>query len=281
MSGGRNITFGGGNTVNTRNHALYKANRIIEALGKGAKFDSLVKSYSTDPQNAVEMSIVFAVNGGGRPEFEEAAFALPAGAYSTEPVVLRNGTAIVFISDEKGSFTMDNLGEKITSSKEKKRVSALIESLVYDKHSFPIWKKETTPSFKITELPDKENAVLFSIYGKDYLLRDMLKRRNLFSSIIREPLEDRKYLFGFAKEWYFSELYKSEAEKMGFLKDKKLAAELKANEDFILANDYIRYVCEKDMVISEKDMRDEYSVNKNHYMQFQDSKKKKPVQLSV
>lgn len=209
----RNITFGGGNTVNTRNHALYKANRIIEALGKGAKFDSLVKSYSTDPQNAVEMSIVFAVKGGGRPEFEEAAFALPAGAYSTEPVVLRNGTAIVFISDEKGSFTMDNLGEKITSSKEKKRVSALIESLVYDKHVSDM-EKRNNASFKITELPDKENAVLFSIYGKDYLLRDMLKRRNLFSSIIREPLEDRKYLFGFAKEWYFSELYKSEAEKM-------------------------------------------------------------------
>jgi len=275
----RHVAFSGGRTINGRNNALIKAGKMIELLDKGINFDSLIKSYSPDPQNAVAMSTVFAVRGGGSPGFEDAAFALPEGAYNRSPVLLPDGTAVVLISDEKGTLTPGNLEKKITVPDERKRLSKMIESAVYAGVVSGM-EKNNRASFNVASLPDKDNAVLFNISGKEYTLKDLLKRRDLFSTVVREPLENKSYLFGFAREWYSSELYRAEADRAGYLKDEKAAAEMKASSDFILANDYIRFVCEKEIIIPEKDMIDEYSRNRNNYMKKPEGKNKKQLHMT-
>ncbi len=275
----RHAAFNGGSSSEAAEEALKKAGRMIELLGKGVNFDSLVKSSYSDPEKALEMSTVFAVRGGGRPEFEDAAFALPEGSYSTEPVVLKDGTAIVFISDERGTFTPDNMEKKITTPGERKRISELVERDRYSK-IISRMEKENSASFKVTALPGSGNAVLFSIAGRNYTYVEMLERRNLLSAIIMEPLEDKGYLFGLAKEWYYDELYRTAAERIGYLDDKKLAVQLKSGSDFILANDYIRNQCEKGIVIAERDIREEFDRYREQYKIKTEVKNRKTVQLS-
>ncbi len=275
----RHIVFSGGNSPDVKENALSRAKNTIELLKKGAKFDSLIKSYSTNPQNAVEASTLYIVKGGGMPEFENAAFSLPIGTYSKEPVILPGGMAAIIISDETGTLTLGNLEKKIKSPDEKKRLSLMLERMAYSKLIFEI-EKNNNASFKVAVLPDKENEVIFSVSGKDYTLKELKKKRDVFSAIIREPLENREFLLGFAREWYFYELYKSEAAIEGYLNDKKFIMDMKSSTDFILANEYIRYLCEKEITVSEEDMFEEYSKNKNKYMKRPGSKSKKPLQLS-
>jgi parvulin-like peptidyl-prolyl isomerase len=275
----RHIAFNSGIDPNSKKAALSKALKVIELLKKGAKFDSLIKSYSSDPQHAVAMSTVYVVKGGGNPDFENAALSLPTGTYTTDPVVLSNGTAVVIISDEKGSLTLDNLEKKVSTPNERNRLSEILKNKAYSRILAEV-EKNNNAAFKIKVLPVSNTAVLFSVSGKDYILKDLKRRCDVFSGIIREPLENKIFLFNFAKEWYFSELYKAEAAKKGYLNDKKLISEIKSTADFILANDYIRYVCEKEIMITEKDMLDEYYKHKNNYMKMPETKLKKAIQLS-
>lgn len=275
----RHMAFSAGSTPESKNRALGRAGNVITLLKKGAKFDSLLKSYSSDPVNAVSVNTVYVLKGYGDPVFEKAAFSLTEGSYTSEPVVLHDGSAAVIIADEKGALTADNLGKKVTVPSERKRIASIIDSALYNSLVAEI-EKNSNGQFKVKELPDRDDAVLFSVSGKDYTLRDLKKRRDLFSTIIREPVENRKFLLGFAKDWYFSVLYRLEAGRKGYVNDKKFAAELKRAAGFILANDYIRYVCESDITVSEKDMLDEYNKHKNHYMKMPETKSRKMVQLS-
>lgn len=275
----RYIAFRGGMAASGKDDALSKAKNTITLLGKGAEFDSLIKSYSSNPKTAVAESTLYIVRGGGNPVFEDTVFSLKEGTYTPEPLVLPDGSAVVLISDDKGTLTRDNLEKKVTSPGERKRLSAMFENDAY-KEILTEMERNNAASFKVQSLPEKDDAVLFTVSGKDYTLKDLKKRRDLFSTIIMEPLEDKNFLYGFAKEWYYHELYKSDAEKSGYVNDKKYIADMKNAFNFILANDYIRFLCEKEVTVTEKDMLDEYSKNKNKYMKAPASGSKKMTQMS-
>lgn len=254
------------------------ARKVISLLRNGEKFDSLAKSYSSNPERAVEQSTVYVVKGGGRPEFEGAAFSLAEGAFSSEPLMLPDGTAVVLIADEKGIFTNKDI-EKITPVQERRRLSALLGESSYS-NLISHLEKTHRASYKGNPLPAGDDTVIFTVSGKDYTMKDLKRRRDVFSKIIMEPLEGEPFLAGFAREWYLNELFKIEADKKGYLKEKETAAEIKRTAQFILANDYMRFLGEKDAVVTEKELLDEYNKNKKNYMRKAESKSGKPVQLS-
>jgi parvulin-like peptidyl-prolyl isomerase len=275
----RHIIFNGGPTQKSKDAAKENAIEVIGHLKKGADFNSLVKSYSPDPERAVEASVIFVTHDSGFPLLEQAAFSLQNSVYSSEPLILENGSAVVLIADKRGVLTLGDLPGDVKSAKERNRLTTLFEADSHDK-IIKYLEESNNGSYKVITIPSKENEVIFSINAKDYMVTDLNHHRDIFSGIIMEPLSNPSFMSGFAREWYVSELYKAEADKKGYLKDKAIALEIQHAKDFILANDYIRYACEKEIVLSENDLLNEYNKNKNHYYKKTPTPTKKPIQLS-
>ncbi len=92
------------NEVRAR-HILVKtkeeAEAIIEQLNDGAEFEALAKEHSTDGSAANGGDLGYFGQGQMVPEFEKAAFALEAGAYSAEPVETQFGFHVVKVEDKR------------------------------------------------------------------------------------------------------------------------------------------------------------------------------------
>jgi parvulin-like peptidyl-prolyl isomerase len=275
----RHIAFRGGKKPEDRNAARDKADEVITLLIKGVKFDSLIKSYSDNPERAIDESIVYVVKGGGMPEFENIAFSMKTGSFSMQPVILPDGTAVVMIVEKRGKMEFDDVVDDVENAFECKRLTELFTGIA-NKKRIEYLEKNNNGSFKIRSLPKDNKAVLFSVAGREYTLKELKHRRDLLADIVHEPIQNETFIIGFAREWYISELYKNEAEKQGYLKEKGIASEIQHATEFILAHEYIRYVSERDIVLSEQELLNEYNHNKNHYMKLPPSPKDKPIQLS-
>lgn len=145
------------------NEALELAKSIIKKLKNGEDFDTLAKEYSQDESNASEGGDLGYFNTGEMvEEFEEAAFALKVGKYTTTPVKTKFGYHIILKTDEKEKPSLEDKKEEIitTLSDELKSTdnSLSINALVDLRKSYGM------------NIEDDELAKLYSTYVSNQLL---------------------------------------------------------------------------------------------------------------
>lgn len=78
-----------------------EAREVIAALDEGADFAELARERSTDPAASRGGELGTFARGSMVPPFEEAAFALEAGAYSSEPVQTQFGYHVILVENKE------------------------------------------------------------------------------------------------------------------------------------------------------------------------------------
>ncbi|TCD13900.1 peptidylprolyl isomerase [Oricola cellulosilytica] len=78
-----------------------EAKALIAELDGGADFEALAKEKSTGPSGPAGGDLGYFTKGRMVPEFEEAAFALDAGAYTKEPVKTDFGWHVIKVEDKR------------------------------------------------------------------------------------------------------------------------------------------------------------------------------------
>ena len=94
--------------------ALNEAKDIIKKLKNGEDFDELAKEYSDDTASAEKGGDLGWISKGETvAEFEEAAYALKKGTYTTSPVKTTYGYHIIYKVDEKEKDALDDVKDEI------------------------------------------------------------------------------------------------------------------------------------------------------------------------
>lgn len=123
--------------------AKKKALEVIKKLNKGKKFDDLAKEYSDDDSTKDKGGDLGYFNKGDMvEEFEEAAYKLKKGKYTTEPVKTTYGYHIIYKVDEKKKESLKNMKSEI------------IDTLVSDKLS-----NDSTLYYSTLEKIRKDNGL--------------------------------------------------------------------------------------------------------------------------
>ncbi|QQG37436.1 MAG: peptidylprolyl isomerase [Micavibrio aeruginosavorus] len=78
-----------------------KAREVIGKLEGGAKFEDLVKEYSSDPNKSNDGDLGYFAKADMVPEFAEAAFALGVGQYTKDPVKTQFGFHVIKAEDRR------------------------------------------------------------------------------------------------------------------------------------------------------------------------------------
>lgn len=104
--------------------ALNTAKDIIKKLNNGEDWDKLAKKYSSDESNKNNGGDLGYFNTGDMvSEFEEAAYNLKKGAYTTEPVKTTYGYHIIYKVDEKKKASLKSMKEEIIETLRDKKLS--------------------------------------------------------------------------------------------------------------------------------------------------------------
>ncbi len=95
--------------------ALKEAKSIIAKLKKGEKFEDLAKEYSDDDATKDSGGTLGFINKNsfGSDAFDEEAFSLKVGSYSSTPVKTTNGYEIIYVTDEKEKEELDAVKDEI------------------------------------------------------------------------------------------------------------------------------------------------------------------------
>jgi peptidyl-prolyl cis-trans isomerase C len=137
-------------------HILVKtkaeAEKIIAELGKGADFAELAKKYSSDPNGKSGGDLGYFTHDQMVPPFSDAAFALPVGAITKEPVKTEFGWHVIKVEDrrkrppptyEEARRQIENeiAGEVINEKLKELRSTAKIETFGPDGKPLPQGKR--------------------------------------------------------------------------------------------------------------------------------------------
>ena len=119
----------------TASHILVEtedeAKAIIEQLNDGADFAQLARDKSTGPSGPNGGSLGAFGRGQMVPAFEAAAFAMPVGSYSADPVQTQFGWHVIQVSDKgvEPAPSLDQMREQITANLSRQSFARVVESL--------------------------------------------------------------------------------------------------------------------------------------------------------
>ena len=108
-----------------------EAKAIIAELNSGADFVSLAKEKSTGPSGPNGGDLGYFARGAMVPSFENAAFALSVGSYSSEPVQTQFGWHIIKLEDKKIAEAppIETLRGQLQANLANQALSRIIETL--------------------------------------------------------------------------------------------------------------------------------------------------------
>ena len=120
----------------TASHILVEteeeARAVIEQLNDGADFAELAREKSTDRTNGPSGGSLGAFGRGQMaPAFEAAAFSMPVGGYSANPVQTQFGWHVIQVTDKnvEPAPSLDQMREQITSNLSRQSFARVVESL--------------------------------------------------------------------------------------------------------------------------------------------------------
>ena len=119
----------------TASHILVEteeeARAVIEQLNDGADFAELAREKSTGPSGPNGGSLGAFGRGQMVPAFEAAAFSMPVGGYSANPVQTQFGWHVIQVTDKsvEPAPSLDQMREQITPNLSRQRFARVVESL--------------------------------------------------------------------------------------------------------------------------------------------------------
>lgn len=119
----------------TASHILVEtedtARAIIEQLNDGADFAELAREKSTGPSGPNGGSLGAFGRGQMVPAFEAAAFSMPVGSYSADPVQTQFGWHVIQVTDKgvEPAPSLDQMRDQITANLSRQSFARVIESL--------------------------------------------------------------------------------------------------------------------------------------------------------
>lgn len=119
----------------TASHILVEteeeARAVIEQLNDGADFAELAREKSTGPSGPNGGSLGAFGRGQMVPAFEAAAFSMPVGGYSADPVQTQFGWHVIQVTDKsvEPAPSLDQMREQITSNLSRQSFARVVESL--------------------------------------------------------------------------------------------------------------------------------------------------------
>ena len=107
------------------------ARAIIEQLNDGADFAELAREKSTGPSGPNGGSLGAFGRGQMVPAFEAAAFSMPVGSYSADPVQTQFGWHVIQVTDKgvEPAPSLDQMREQITANLSRQSFARVIEAL--------------------------------------------------------------------------------------------------------------------------------------------------------
>lgn len=149
--------------------ALSTAKEVIKKLKDGESFDDLAKKYSKDSSNADKGGDLGFFNKGEMvSEFEEAAYALKVGKYTTTPVKTKFGYHIILKTDEKEKPALDDkkddIIETLVNELKSTDTALSVNALVELRKSYGM------------DIQDSELSKLYSTYISNQLLNTQSKK---------------------------------------------------------------------------------------------------------
>ena len=108
-----------------------EAQALIEQLDGGADFEELARENSTDGAAAQGGDLGYFGQGQMVPEFEQAAFAMDAGSYSSEPVQTQFGWHVIMVEDKRQQEppAFEQVGPQIRSILLRERYFEAVEEI--------------------------------------------------------------------------------------------------------------------------------------------------------
>ncbi|MCO6392555.1 peptidylprolyl isomerase [Aliihoeflea aestuarii] len=108
-----------------------EAQALIEQLDGGADFEELAREHSTDGAAAQGGDLGYFAQGQMVPEFEQAAFAMDAGAYSAEPIQTQFGWHVIKVEDKRQQQppAFEQVGPQIRSVLLRERYFEAVEDI--------------------------------------------------------------------------------------------------------------------------------------------------------
>lgn len=143
-----------------------EAEDIIKQLNDGGDFAKLAKEHSKDSTAEAGGSLGPVSKGQMVKEFEDAAFALEAGKYTTKPVESEFGFHVILVTKKPKKGTLEEEKEQLTETlrQEKLNDSAAVQNIVSDmlkSYNIKINDKDlegALDAFKPEENPEKETS---------------------------------------------------------------------------------------------------------------------------
>lgn len=248
-------------------NATHKAKELIDRLNAKESFEDLAKNYSEDFSKSKGGDIGFVVRSMLEPPLAKVAFELPVGEYSKEPIRLSNSVVIVKV-EEKTNLTSRNIenvvGNKVQAARLKnKLIREANENYINSLKSSP----DVIVSFENITKNDK-NAVLFKVGNEVCTVGDLERRIDLITNKIFKEQKERSKITveqknRLADSMLRYALLKRVAEEKGIVRDPDYVKKVGIRLEGLLAREYLKHVSNKDIKISEQDIRDEYEKNKN------------------
>ena len=119
----------------TASHILVEteeeAKAVIEQLNDGTDFAELAREKSTGPSGPSGGSLGAFRRGQMVPAFEAAAFSMPVGGYSADPVQTQFGWHVIQVTDKsvEPAPSLDQMREQITSNLSRQNFARVVETL--------------------------------------------------------------------------------------------------------------------------------------------------------
>ncbi|MBN2040848.1 MAG: peptidylprolyl isomerase [Spirochaetes bacterium] len=248
------------------NETIARAKDIIQKLDKGESFEELAKQYSEDSSKKKGGDIGFVVPNMLPQDLSDVVFTLKEGEYTREPVKIPGGVYIVKV-EETDEVTEKNIDDIIENKSQASRVKNGMMRSVAREFVDNLMKADDVKLYEEKVLSKNEKDIIFTIGNNNYTVADLNKKLESGTPRSKNGKTNRKIKdtdkLRMAKSFYQLEVLKREALNKGIDKDPEYIEEVQSRIDPMLASEYAKSVLEKDITVSDREMLDEYSKNKD------------------
>ena len=244
---------------------LAKARSAIAELGRGARFEDMVKKYSMHPSRNQGGDVGYMIKEQMPPAYADAVSSLSRGAYTREPVFLPalKSVCVLFL-DDAVEITPKSIGKLIPDERQRAPIQELIFIKIKDEYVRELEKKDGARFHGASVLSADPARIVFSIGGMNYTVRDLRSRIGMMQGIMKEgsASADASSVMNIAREFYADSLLEREALRQGLDREREYLEKIEEAKESYLAGDYIENASTKGLRLGAAEVRQEYERNK-------------------
>jgi len=245
---------------------MTKAKEIIGKLDKGESFEELAKQYSEDFTKKNGGDIGFVVSGLLPPDLSDVIFSLKKGEYTKEPVKTPRGVYIIKVEDTE-EITEKNIDDIIENKSHASRMKSGMLRSYAKEYVDKLMNDKDVKYFENKILSKNTKDIIFTVGNKNYTVADLDKKLEarrpagkVHKSKFKIKDSDKERM---ARNYFQFEVLKRNAVNKGIDKDPVFIKEVETHISPMLAREYFNDILEKDITVTDKELKEEYDKNKD------------------